>query len=105
MSLLHMTSRRTPSADDLVPVLIYVLIKVKFLVVFFLRISRTPHHFTLSNLFSPLFHFIQANPPFLLSTIQYVTSFIGDEIEGEDRYWWTQFCSAVEFIKTMDYRV
>lgn len=30
MSLLQMSSRRTPSADDLVPVLIYVLIKVMF---------------------------------------------------------------------------
>lgn len=39
----------------------------------------------------------------MLSTIQYVNAFIGDEIEGEDQYWWTQFCSAVTFIKTMDY--
>lgn len=47
---------------------------------------------------------LQANPPYLLSTIQYVNAFIGEEIEGEDQYWWTQFCSAVTFIKTMDYR-
>lgn len=69
MNLLSMTSGRTPSADDLTPVLIFVLIK--------------------------------ANPPYLLSTIQYVNCFLGDRMEGEDRYYWTQFCAAVEFIKTM----
>ncbi|KAG4079238.1 hypothetical protein HA402_006961 [Bradysia odoriphaga] len=71
MNLLQMASSRVPSADDLVPVLIYVVIK--------------------------------ANPPYLLSTIQYVNAFIGEKLEGEDHYWWTQFSSAVTFIKTMDY--
>jgi hypothetical protein len=46
---------------------------------------------------------IKSNPPALLSTIQYVNGFCGQKIMGEDQYWWTQFCSAVEFIKTMDY--
>lgn len=55
------------------------------------------------SILSPFFP-KQANPPYLLSTIQYVNAFIGEEIEGEDQYWWTQFCSAVTFIKTMDYR-
>ncbi|GAB0092754.1 Receptor-mediated endocytosis protein 6 homolog [Sergentomyia squamirostris] len=71
MNLLSMASDRVPSADDLTPVLIYVIIK--------------------------------ANPPYLLSTVQYVNCFIGDKLEGEDQYWWTQFCSAITYIKTLDY--
>ncbi|BES99564.1 GTPase activator activity [Nesidiocoris tenuis] len=71
MNLLSLTC--VPAADDLVPVLVYVL--------------------------------IMANPPSLMSTIEYVTSFIGNCLEGEEQYYWTQFCSAVEFIKTMDYHV
>ncbi|XP_076183626.1 GTPase activating protein and VPS9 domains 1 isoform X2 [Ptiloglossa arizonensis] len=71
MNLLSMaTERGVPAADDLIPVLVYVIIK--------------------------------ANPPSLLSTIQYVDSFYGNRLEGEEQYWWTQFCSAIEFIKTMD---
>lgn len=46
---------------------------------------------------------IKANPANLLSTIQYVNSFYHKQLKGEEEYWWTQFCSAVEFIKTMDY--
>ncbi|XP_033609834.1 GTPase-activating protein and VPS9 domain-containing protein 1 isoform X3 [Cryptotermes secundus] len=46
---------------------------------------------------------IKANPPSLLSTVQYVNSFYGNRLEGEEQYWWIQFCSAIEFIKTMDY--
>ncbi|KAK2576023.1 hypothetical protein KPH14_007375 [Odynerus spinipes] len=71
MNLLSMASERgIPAADDLIPVLVYVIIKT--------------------------------NPPSLLSTIQYVDSFYGNRLEGEEQYWWTQFCSAIEFIKTMD---
>ncbi|XP_015108702.1 GTPase-activating protein and VPS9 domain-containing protein 1 [Diachasma alloeum] len=71
MNLLSMASERgIPAADDLIPVLVYVIIK--------------------------------ANPPSLLSTVQYVDSFYGNRLEGEEQYWWTQFCSAIEFIKTMD---
>ncbi|KAK4017067.1 hypothetical protein OUZ56_032022 [Daphnia magna] len=55
--------------------------------------------------FMPVFVFviIKANPPCLLSTVEYVNSFFGNRLEGEDQYWWTQFCSAIEFVKTMDY--
>ncbi|KAL4218738.1 GTPase-activating protein and VPS9 domain-containing protein 1 [Mactra antiquata] len=56
--------------------------------------------------FTPVFIFviIRANPPCLLSTIQYVNSFYQDRIQGEEQYWWMQFVGAVEFIKTMDYQ-
>lgn len=50
-----------------------------------------------------IFVIIKANPPCLLSTIQYIQSFYGNRIGGEEQYWWIQFCSAVEFIKNMDY--
>ena len=71
MTLLSLAYERSvPAADDLMPVLVFVLIK--------------------------------ANPPSLLSTVQYVNSFYEKHFEGEDAYWWTQFCSAIEFIKTMD---
>ncbi|XP_054161994.1 GTPase-activating protein and VPS9 domain-containing protein 1-like isoform X2 [Oppia nitens] len=71
MNLLSLaTDRSVPAADDLMPVLVFVLIK--------------------------------ANPPSLLSTVQYVSSFYDKHFEGEEAYWWTQFCSAIEFIKTMD---
>ncbi|CRK97182.1 CLUMA_CG010579, isoform A [Clunio marinus] len=69
MYLLKMASNQQPAADDLVPVLIYVIIK--------------------------------ANPPYLQSTINYVECFIGGKLEGEELYWWTQFSSAIQFIKTM----
>lgn len=51
-----------------------------------------------------LFFCLQANPPSLLSTVQYVNSFYANKMEGEIQYWWVQFCSAIEFIKTMDYK-
>lgn len=56
--------------------------------------------------FTPVFIFviIKANPPCLLSTIQYANSFYQDRLQGEEQYWWTQFVGAVEFIKTMDYQ-
>ena len=72
MSLLSLASDRSvPAADDLMPVLVFVI--------------------------------VQANPPSLLSTVQYVTSFYESNFEGEEAYWWTQFSSVIEFIKTMDY--
>ncbi|GFY72679.1 GTPase-activating protein and VPS9 domain-containing protein 1 [Trichonephila inaurata madagascariensis] len=72
MNLLSMASNKSvPAADDLMPVLVYVLIK--------------------------------ANPPHLLSTVQYVNTFYEKQLEGEEAYWWTQFASGVEFIKNMDY--
>ncbi|CAG9856957.1 unnamed protein product [Phyllotreta striolata] len=69
LSLSH--GRSSATADDLLPVLVYVIIKV--------------------------------NPEALLSTVQYVNSFFHDQLFGEEEYWWTQFCAAVEYIKTMDY--
>lgn len=46
---------------------------------------------------------IKANPPNLMSTVQYVNSFYENRLQGEEQYWWMQFSSAIEFIKTMDY--
>ncbi|KAI7693493.1 hypothetical protein SSS_02067 [Sarcoptes scabiei] len=57
------------SADDLLPVLIFVVIK--------------------------------ANPKSILSTIQYINTFYTEAMTGEEAYYWTQFCSAIEFIKTL----
>lgn len=72
MKLLSIADEKhAPSADDLMPVLVFVI--------------------------------IQANPNSLLSTVQYVNSFYEKHFHGEQAYWWTQFCSAIEFIKTMDY--
>lgn len=72
MKLLSIADEKhNPSADDLMPVLVFVI--------------------------------IQANPNSLLSTVQYVNSFYEKHFHGEQAYWWTQFCSAIEFIKTMDY--
>nr|XP_054769969.1 GTPase-activating protein and VPS9 domain-containing protein 1-like [Lytechinus pictus] len=61
-----------------------------------------------------MFVLIKANPPSLLSTIQYVTSFYlesdpysdsdGSSGSGEERYWWMQFNAAVEYLKTIDDR-
>lgn len=72
MALLSIADeKKVPSADDLMPVLVFVIIR--------------------------------ANPNSLLSTVQYVNSFHDKHFHGEQAYWWTQFCSAIEFIKTMDY--
>ncbi|CAI2355544.1 unnamed protein product [Caenorhabditis sp. 36 PRJEB53466] len=58
------------SADDLTPVLVFVIIK--------------------------------ANPRSLLSNLQFVETFAGDKIEsGRDAYYWINFKSAVEYIKTI----
>lgn len=59
-----------PGADDMFPVLVYILIK--------------------------------ANPPGLLSTIQYIKNFAENQLGGEDAYWWAQFSTAVEFTKTLE---
>ncbi|XP_049886580.1 GTPase-activating protein and VPS9 domain-containing protein 1 [Pectinophora gossypiella] len=71
MAVLGLSEGATPSADDLTPVLVYVILKV--------------------------------NPPSLLSTIELVNALGGAALSGEALYWWTQFCSAVAYIKTMDY--
>ncbi|KAJ2946692.1 hypothetical protein O0L34_g12751 [Tuta absoluta] len=72
MAVLGLTEGSAPSADDLTPVLIYVILKV--------------------------------NPPSLLSTIELVNALGGSALQGEALYWWTQFCSCVAYIKTMDYQ-
>lgn len=60
-----------------------------------------------------MFVLIKANPPSLLSTVQYVNSFYiendsyrpgDDSTRGEETYWWMQFVAAIEYMKTMDYR-
>ncbi|XP_047525386.1 receptor-mediated endocytosis protein 6 homolog [Pieris napi] len=71
MSVLSLTDGSPPAADDLTPVLVFVILKV--------------------------------NPPSLLSTIELVNALGGSVLSGEALYWWTQFCSAVAYIKTMDY--
>ena len=50
-----------------------------------------------------IFVMIKANVPSLLSTVQYIKSFYEKRLNGEEQYWWMQFSSAIEFIKTMDY--
>ncbi|XP_072563792.1 GTPase-activating protein and VPS9 domain-containing protein 1 isoform X1 [Paramormyrops kingsleyae] len=51
-----------------------------------------------------VFVLIKANPPCLLSTIQYISNFYASRLGGEESYWWMQFTAAVEFIKTIDDR-
>ncbi|XP_044295785.1 GTPase-activating protein and VPS9 domain-containing protein 1 isoform X7 [Varanus komodoensis] len=51
-----------------------------------------------------VFVLIKANPPCLLSTVQYISSFYANSLSGEESYWWMQFTAAVEFIKTIDER-
>ncbi|KAM4664884.1 GTPase-activating protein and VPS9 domain-containing protein 1 isoform 3-T3 [Discoglossus pictus] len=51
-----------------------------------------------------VFVLIKANPPCLLSTVQYISSFYASRLTGEESYWWMQFTAAVEFIKTIDDR-
>ncbi|CAH8503141.1 unnamed protein product [Heterobilharzia americana] len=66
LQLAHPTS--VPCADDLLPVLIYLI--------------------------------IQANPPRLLSNIEFVNNLGSDNFEaGEIQYIWCQFCSAVAEIR------
>ncbi|XP_047237107.1 GTPase-activating protein and VPS9 domain-containing protein 1 isoform X3 [Girardinichthys multiradiatus] len=51
-----------------------------------------------------VFVLIRANPPHLLSTVQYINNFYASRLSGEECYWWMQFTAAVEFIKTIDDR-
>ncbi|XP_053600911.1 receptor-mediated endocytosis protein 6 homolog [Plodia interpunctella] len=71
MSVLALSGGAPPAADDLTPVLVYVILKV--------------------------------NPPSLLSSIELVSALGDAALQGEAQYWWTQFCAAVAYIKTMDY--
>jgi len=99
MNLLSMSSERgIPAADDLIPVLVYVIIKVRIPARKILSYSWRESETVIALTFAQF----QTNPPSLLSTVQYVDSFYRNRLEGEEQYWWTQFCSAIEFIKTMD---
>uniref|UniRef100_A0A3P9BRE3 GTPase-activating protein and VPS9 domain-containing protein 1 n=1 Tax=Maylandia zebra TaxID=106582 RepID=A0A3P9BRE3_9CICH len=51
-----------------------------------------------------VFVLIRANPPCLLSTVQYINNFYASRLSGEECYWWMQFTAAGEFIKTIDDR-
>uniref|UniRef100_H3D9U9 GTPase-activating protein and VPS9 domain-containing protein 1 n=1 Tax=Tetraodon nigroviridis TaxID=99883 RepID=H3D9U9_TETNG len=51
-----------------------------------------------------VFVLIRANPPCLLSTVQYINNFYAGRLSGEESYWWMQFTAALEFIKTIDDR-
>jgi len=48
-----------------------------------------------------VFVILQANPPNLLSTVQYIKYFYEARASGEASYWWNQFVIAVQFIKTL----
>ena len=71
-----------PAADDITPVLIYVILHVGCLVV----------------------DDLQANPASLLSNIEYIRGFYESRMTGREQYWWTQFTSAVEYIKSLLHR-
>ena len=71
MNLLSLCEKSVLAADDLLPVLVFVIIK--------------------------------SNPPSLLSTIEFIKTYYEERLEGEQFYYWTQFCSAIQFIKIMDY--
>lgn len=62
------------------------------------------HRFFNMNICLLLSLTFQANPPCLLSTIQYISNFYASQLSGEECYWWMQFTAAVEFIKTIDER-
>ena len=90
MNLLSLAQDKSvPAADDFMPVLVFVSILKLFGA--FIQLQ-----------YSSMKVIIKANPPSLLSTIQYVENFYRDRLQGEDCYWWMQFVGAVEFIKTID---
>lgn len=49
-----------------------------------------------------VFVIIRANPPDLLSTMAFIENFYRDRMHGEASYWWAQFTSAVEYVKTIE---
>lgn len=50
-----------------------------------------------------IFVLIKSSTTQLLSNVQFVREFYEKRLSGEEQYWWMQFVSAIEFIKTMDY--
>ncbi|CAF1085477.1 unnamed protein product, partial [Didymodactylos carnosus] len=65
-NLIRLSSNSAASADDTIPILIFVIIK--------------------------------ANPPNLLSNLQYVQDLYSSRLTNEESYYWTMFVSAVRFI-------
>ena len=45
---------------------------------------------------------LSTNPPGLVSTCNFVDTFQGNRLFGEVSYCWTQFCTALEFIKMIE---
>ena len=82
-NLVTMAGTGAAAADDVTPVLVYVLIQVRFAIYLCKQLI------------------FQANPPALLSNVQYIQSFGGTLLNGVEGYWWTQFVAAIEFIKTL----
>lgn len=68
-NLILSSTHSTVSADDILPVLVFIIIK--------------------------------ANPPALLSNLQFIDGFYARRMQGSEAYWWVQFNSAVEFLKTL----
>uniref|UniRef100_A0A915EB59 VPS9 domain-containing protein n=1 Tax=Ditylenchus dipsaci TaxID=166011 RepID=A0A915EB59_9BILA len=56
---------------------------------------------TIENLISLSSDVGTANPPTLLSNIQYINDFYADRMQGQAAYWWTQFAASVEFLKQL----
>lgn len=99
MNLLSLCEKSVPAADDLIPV------SFSFYVLFYFcnfKIFFNNHNYFLF-LKVLVFVIIKSNPPSLLSTIEFIKTYYEDRLDGEQLYFWTQFCSATQFIKTMDY--
>ncbi|VDQ01923.1 unnamed protein product [Trichobilharzia regenti] len=110
LQLAHPTS--IPCADDLLPVLIYLIIQVSTFIE--CRLLETPASgaWTCATNIMRFNRGLrsldlgldgkseEANPPRLLSNIEFVNNFGGDSLEnGEIQYIWCQFCSAVAEIR------
>lgn len=52
-----------------------------------------------------VFVLVKANPPSLLSTVQYVESFYGNRLGGEDQYWWMQLVAGIKKILLGDHDI
>ncbi|KCV72987.1 hypothetical protein H696_00539 [Fonticula alba] len=45
---------------------------------------------------------VQANPPDLQYSVEYIRAFAERRAIGQAAYWWTQFCTAVTFLSKLD---
>ncbi|KAI6209735.1 GTPase-activating protein and VPS9 domain-containing protein 1 [Aphelenchoides besseyi] len=77
-NLIGLASDRAASADDITPVLVYVLLQVVVLseLSIYDRLGKS-------------------------SCIAYIEGFYARRMPGEEAYWWTQFRAAVEFLKSL----